>query len=157
MKNILALALLGLTLVSCTQKPKDIETISTNTIAPGSSEDFSQNVSNIVYFGFDRYDLTSDAKDVLAQVSSWLKMYTDKKANIEGHTDKRGTQDYNLALGSRRAESVKTFLVENGIDSSRLSTVSFGKESLLSDGDTAQDHALNRRAHITVLSDGDTK
>lgn len=151
LKNVASLVIVGALLVACsTQQPGDVETSTSNVVVPGSAEDFAQNVSNVIYFGFDRYDLTPEAKNVAAQIASWMKMYTDKNLVIEGHTDKRGTQDYNLALGSRRAEAVKACLVDNGVEASRLSTVSFGKEALVAQGDTEEDHALNRRSHIVV-------
>ncbi|MDR1907364.1 MAG: OmpA family protein, partial [Holosporales bacterium] len=109
MKNLLIAALAGLALVSCTQKQEDIET-TLSSIVPGSAEDFAQNVSNTVYFGFNKYNLTPEAEEVLRQVVAWLKMYNDKGVIIEGHTDKRGTKEYNIGLGGRRAESVKKFL-----------------------------------------------
>lgn len=151
LKNVAALVVVGVALAACCSKQAEVEeSAPVNTIIPGSAEDFEKNVSNVIYYGFDRYDLTPEAKNVSAQIASWMKMYTDKNLVIEGHTDKRGTQDYNLALGSRRAESVKADLVANGVDASRLSTVSFGKEALVAQGDTEEDHALNRRAHIIV-------
>ncbi|GHS92941.1 peptidoglycan-associated lipoprotein [Alphaproteobacteria bacterium] len=140
---------MGVAFVACTSK-KDIETTTTATIVPGSAEDFAQNVSNTVYFGFDRYNLTPEAEDVLKAVAAWFQTYPNKQFVIEGHTDKRGTQDYNLGLGSRRAESVKTFLTKSGLDKSRMSTISYGKECLVSQGDEERDHAENRRAHIVV-------
>ncbi|MDR3285063.1 MAG: OmpA family protein [Holosporales bacterium] len=149
-KNLVAVVGIGLFLVSCSHRNKDVDSVSSST-GPGTAADFDQNVKNTVYFGFDRYDLIPEARDSLLQVTSWLKMYTSRNITVEGHCDKRGTTDYNLALGSRRAESAKSFLVENGVEASRVTTISYGKESLISQGDTGQDHALNRRAHIIVI------
>jgi peptidoglycan-associated lipoprotein len=149
LKNFVALASIGLFLVSCANQEKDVESVSV-VVAPGSVEDFNQNISNTAYFGFDRYNLTDDAKGSLGKVADWLKMYTARNVCVEGHTDKRGTEDYNLALGSRRAESAKAYLISQGIDKGRVSTISYGKESLVSNGETEQDHALNRRAHVVI-------
>jgi peptidoglycan-associated lipoprotein len=148
MKRLLSCALLGVALVSCTNTNKNLDVAK---VVPGSAEDFAQNVSDLVYFGFDRFDLTAEAKAVLDAASAWLSMYSSRNATIEGHTDKRGTAEYNIGLGSRRAESVKKYLIEKGIDQSRLSTISFGKEALVSPGDTEEEHAKNRRAHIIVV------
>jgi peptidoglycan-associated lipoprotein len=147
--NFAALAGIGLFLVSCANQEKEVESVST-VVAPGSAEDFSQNVTNTVYFGFDRYNLTDEAKAGLKRAAEWLNTYTAKNVCVEGHTDKRGTEDYNLSLGSRRANSAKDYLIEQGIDKGRISTISYGKESLVSTGETEQDHALNRRAHLIV-------
>ena len=148
-KNLLALAGMSVLLVSCCTNQKGCDTSAVAT--PGSAEDFNKNVANTVYFGFDKYNLTPEAKDTLGQVSSWLKMYTQRNITVEGHTDRRGTVEYNLALGNRRAESVKSFLVESGVDSSRVSTISYGKESPVSEGKNEQDHAMDRRAQAIVV------
>lgn len=149
--KILALSLMGVFLVSCSSDKKNLETVSSSSVVAGSAEDFAQNIAHIVYFGFDKYNLTDEAKEVLTQAIAWLKMYEGKNITIEGHADKRGTSDYNLALGSRRAEALKAYLVAQGISGARISTISYGKESLVAVGETEQDHALNRRAQIAVV------
>jgi peptidoglycan-associated lipoprotein len=150
MKGLLAAVVASLALVSCTQKhSEDIETPAPS-IVPGSPEEFAQSVANTIYFGFDKYNLTPEAEQVLGQVANWLNMYNARNVIVEGHTDKRGTKEYNIGLGSRRAESVKKFLADHGIDGSRISTISYGKEMLVSDGDLEEAHALNRRAHLVI-------
>jgi peptidoglycan-associated lipoprotein len=150
MKSLLAAVLAGFALVSCTQKQaEDIEAPS-SAVVPGSAEEFAQNIANTVYFGFDKYNLTPDAERVLDQVVAWLNMYTNRNVIVEGHTDKRGTKEYNIGLGSRRAESVKNFLKERGIDGQRISTISYGKEMLVTDSETEEGHALNRRSHLAI-------
>ncbi|MDR1598175.1 MAG: OmpA family protein [Holosporales bacterium] len=148
-RSLLVTAMIGLTLVSCTQKREDIETVAPS-IIPGSAEDFARNISNTVYFGFDKYNLTPDAENVLRQVVAWLRMYNDKNVIVEGHTDKRGTKEYNVGLGSRRAESVKKFMTEQGVEPNRVATISYGKEALITDSDTEEGHALNRRSHVVI-------
>lgn len=148
-RKIAGFAIAGLLLAACSQQPKDVESVAPS-VVPGSAEDFEANVANTVYFGFDRQDLTSEAAEILSRVKDWLATYTSRNLVVEGHADKRGTKEYNLALGSRRAESVKKFLVSNGIDESRLKTVSFGKEALADLGDDEMAHARNRRAHLVV-------
>jgi peptidoglycan-associated lipoprotein len=144
----LAAALMGLAFVACSSKTKDIDTVSV--IAPGTVEDFAQNVSNTVYFGFDKYELTPASEEVLKAVAAWFNTYPSKSMTIEGHADKRGTQDYNLALGNRRANSVKSFLVKSGVDDSRISTISYGKERLIALGEDEESHAQNRRSHVII-------
>jgi peptidoglycan-associated lipoprotein len=150
MKGLLTAVLVGFALVSCTQKhSEDIETPAPS-IVPGSPEEFAQSVANTIYFGFDRYNLTPEAEQVLGQVVNWLNMYNSRNVIVEGHTDKRGTKEYNIGLGSRRAESVKKFLADRGVDSNRISTISYGKEMPVTESETEEGHALNRRAHLGI-------
>lgn len=97
---------------------------------PGSQADFlaSVNGRDTIHFALDKYDIDSISADILRVQAGWLLKYPAKKATIEGHADERGTRDYNLALGERRANSAKAFLVSLGVDASRLTTVSYGKE-----------------------------
>ena len=95
---------------------------------PGSAEDFAQNVGNTVYFDLDSYSLSSDAQAQLQRQAAWLQQYPQNTLTVEGHCDERGTREYNLALGERRANSVANYLVALGVDKARLSTISYGKE-----------------------------
>lgn len=149
-KNLVTLGCLGILLSACTGARQNVTTDVSTAVAPGSAADFNQNVTNTVYFGFDKYNLTQEATDVLDQVAMWLRQYSDKNVVIEGRTDKRGSQDYNLALGNRRADSAKKFLTDHGIDQNRISTISYGKKSLIAEGDSEQDHAINRQARIVI-------
>ena len=101
-----------------------------NLPAPGSEDDFAYQSGGEprVFFGYDQYDLSPEARDVLRRQANWLSIYTDSTATIEGHADERGTREYNLALGARRADSVKSFLVSLGVNPNRLRTISYGKE-----------------------------
>lgn len=105
----------------------------------------------IVYFDFDRYDLKPDAKNTLANVIPLLKNFPDKKVIVEGHCDERGTVEYNLALGERRAYSVKQYLVQAGIPESRIETISYGEERPVDPGHNEEAWAKNRRAAILTL------
>lgn len=96
--------------------------------AAGSVEEFTQSVGDRVFFGFDRYDLTAEAQAQLQKQATWLKTYPQYRFVIEGHCDERGTREYNLALGERRATAVKNYLVALGIDPARMQTISYGKE-----------------------------
>ena len=117
---------------------------------PGSAADFQKNVKDTVHFGFDRHDLTPEAKTALEQQAEWLKKWASQNVLIEGHCDQRGTVEYNLALGERRAHAIKHFLMANGIDASRLETVSYGKERPIDAGHTEEAHAKNRRG-VSVI------
>lgn len=107
---------------------------------------------NTVHFEYDHSTLTSEAKKKLATNAQWIKNNTKVSIQIEGHCDSRGSLEYNLALGERRAKAVKNYLVSIGVDSKRLSIISYGKQKLLALGDTEEDHATNRRANFVPLS-----
>lgn len=121
---------------------------------PGSQADFlaSVNGRDTIHFALDKYDIDQISADILRVQAGWLLKYPAKKATIEGHADERGTRDYNLALGERRANSAKAFLVSLGVDASRLTTVSYGKERPVDPASTEEAWAKNRRA-VTVTID----
>ena len=114
-------------------------------IAPGTEEDFVVNVGDRVYFGFDRFDLTDEAREVLRGQAQWLRQHGAIAVTIAGHADERGTREYNLALGERRAISVRNFLIALGVEPDRLRTVSYGKERPVDPGSTEEAWAKNRR------------
>ena len=103
-----------------------------------------------VYFEFDKSILTPAAQDNLMQKAEWLRENPDAMATIEGHCDDRGTNEYNLALGDRRAESARAFLVDLGIDASRLTTISYGEERPVDPRQNEEAWAKNRRGHFVV-------
>ncbi len=103
-----------------------------------------------IYFDFDQSVLTREAQGVLARKAAWLRRNPDARVTIEGHCDERGTADYNIALGERRARSAMDFLVDLGIKASRLSTVSYGEEKPLDPGHNENAWKLNRRAHFVI-------
>jgi len=117
---------------------------------PGSQQDFVQNVGDRVFFGTDRYDLTQEAQAELQKQATWLKTYPQYRFVIEGHCDERGTREYNLALGERRATAVKNYLVALGIDAGRMQTISYGKERPAVLGDDESAWAQNRRGVIVL-------
>ncbi len=114
-------------------------------IPPGSQEDFVVNVGDRVHFGFDRFDLTNEARSVLDAQAEWLKRHGAIAVTIAGHADERGTREYNLALGERRAISVRNYLIALGIDPGRIRTVSYGKERPVDPGSTEEAWGKNRR------------
>lgn len=114
---------------------------------PGTAQDFIQNVPNQVFFDFNKSHLTSEAQNDLAKQAEWLGKYPQVGAVIEGHADKRGTREYNLGLGERRAVAAKKFLESKGVAAGRLKTVSYGKDVLpAGQGDDEVTHQKNRTA-----------
>ena len=118
---------------------------------PGSHRDFSVNVGDIVYFTTDSTDLTPEASTILQKQSQWLQQYPQYTITIEGHADERGTREYNIALGARRATTVRNFLAQNGINGSRIRTISYGKERPVAVCNDISCWSQNRRAQ-TVLN-----
>ena len=122
-------------------------------VTPGSSEDFKRSVtSDTVNFGLDMYDIDATARGILDSQVVWLQRYPNVRVTIEGHADERGTREYNLALGDRRANSAKNYLVARGVSPSRLTTISYGKERPLALGSDEESYAQNRRAVTVVLN-----
>jgi peptidoglycan-associated lipoprotein len=102
--------------------------ITQGAVTPGSPEDFMQNVGDRVFFETDRYDLSGEAQSQLQKQAAWLAQYPAKTVTVEGHCDERGTREYNLALGERRANAVANYLTALGVDAGRISVISYGKE-----------------------------
>jgi peptidoglycan-associated lipoprotein len=117
---------------------------------PGSLEDFNQNVGNTVYFDLDRYELKAEAQSQLQRQAAWLQQYPAATMTIEGHCDERGTREYNLALGERRASSVANYLVALGIDKARVSVISYGKERPLCTESDESCWSQNRRGVTSI-------
>ena len=119
-------------------------------IVPGSQEDLIVNVGDRVFFGYDSSELDSDAQELLQDQVAWLKQYSDVSVTIEGHCDERGTREYNLALGEKRAQSVKNYLISLGVSESRVSTISYGKERPAVIGSNDGAWSQNRRSVTKV-------
>jgi peptidoglycan-associated lipoprotein len=118
---------------------------------PGSQRDFAQNVGDIVYFSTDATDLTPEAQQTLTSQARWLQQYAQYSITIEGHADERGTREYNIALGAKRAQNVRDFLARNGVGAQRIRTISFGKERPVAVCNDISCWSQNRRAQ-TVLN-----
>lgn len=128
----------------------DSSMYNSGTVRPGSQEDLEQNVGDRVFFGYDSSVLTAEGQSTLERQAAWMKQHGSVRVTLEGHADERGTREYNIALGERRANAAKNYLVSLGIDSSRLSVVSYGKERPAVLGSTEDAYAQNRRA-VTVV------
>ena len=124
----------------------------TQNALPGSERDFTLNIGDRIYFDYDMYTIRADASPILDAQAGWLKRYPAVQVRIEGNADERGTAEYNLALGARRANAVREYLVSHGVEAGRITTVSFGKEKPIDPGagEVAESH--NRNAHTAILS-----
>lgn len=151
MKKVLSSAALALLLIGC-ECTDTCQNVDANAAAtPGTPGHFKQTVRDRVFFNYDSSDVSSDAAKTLEAQAGWLKVYSSTTATIEGKCDARGTREYNLALGARRAGSVEKELAKLGIHKSRLKTISYGKEKLEVVGETEEAHAENR-VGITAIN-----
>lgn len=119
---------------------------------PGSAEDFRVSVGDRVFYGYDRFDLTPEARSVLERQAAWLRQYPNVRVLVAGNCDERGTREYNLALGARRAAAARDYLVSLGVDGARIETVSYGKERPLDARSNEEAWSVNRNAHTQIVS-----
>lgn len=152
MRTIKAIAAVAamIFMAACSNNSQQAAVPAGTTVTPGSVADFKQNVGDRVFFDTDIYTVRGDGRSTLDKQATWLKQYTNYQVTIEGHCDERGTREYNFALGERRANSVKQYLVAQGIPASRIQTISYGKERPLVPGSDEAAWAQNRVA-ITAL------
>ena len=135
--------------VSSSSSSESESSTSGESIVPGSQEDLIVNVGDRVFFNYDSAELDEDAKELLQDQVAWIKQY-NASVVIEGHCDERGTREYNLALGEKRAQAVKNYLTQMGISSSQVSTISYGKERPAVIGSNEGAWSQNRRSVTTV-------
>ena len=119
---------------------------------PGSTQDFVINAGDRVYFDYNEYAIRGDAGPVLDKQADWLRRYPQVKVRIEGNADERGTREYNFALGGRRANAVRDYLVGRGVAAGRIETVSYGKERPIDPGTGEDAYAHNRNGHTALTS-----
>ena len=124
----------------------------TSTIIPGSAEDLRVNVGDTVHFDYNKYAILEGDKATLQRQATWLAKYPSVKVTVEGNCDERGTREYNLALGARRANAVKEYLVSLGVSAARVETISYGKERPICSESTESCWAQNRRSVTTVAA-----
>ena len=117
----------------------------------GSKADFAVKATDRVYFDYDKYNLDADDQRALASQVAWLKQFPSTRVEVQGHADERGTRDYNIALGERRAQSVKSYLIAQGIADSRIQTISFGKDKPLDMGHDESAWSRNRNSYTNVI------
>jgi peptidoglycan-associated lipoprotein len=137
-------------MAACSNTEQQTAAAASTTVTPGSVADFRQNVGDRVFFDTDMSTLREDARQTLNRQAEWLKKYTNYPVTIAGHCDERGTREYNLALGERRANAAKQYLVAQGIPASRIKTISYGKERPDPVGSDEAAWARNRNA-VTEL------
>jgi peptidoglycan-associated lipoprotein len=124
----------------------------TSSILPGSAQDFRVNVGDTVHFALNQYQVQDSDKALLQRQAAWLSKYPNVRVQIEGHCDERGTREYNLALGARRANAVKEYLVAQGVANGRVETISYGKERPLCTDSNEACWAQNRRGVTTITA-----
>jgi len=150
--RLVAIAILAVAATACSDTPKpESELGNRGPATPGSARDFAINVGDIVYFSSDSVDLSPEAQQTLANQARWLQQYSQYTITIEGHADERGTREYNIALGARRAQAVRNFLAQRAVNAQRIRTVSYGKERPVAVCNDISCWSQNRRAQ-TVLN-----
>lgn len=163
--KVVSVAAAALLLAACSTTPRDsadadaasrggaldgTSQTSYGTAAPGTQEELRQTIGDRIFFDFDSYSVRPDQRRIVEQVAQWMNQHQNVQLTIEGHADERGTREYNLALGDRRANSVRSMLVSLGVPSSRLSTISYGKERPEVLGSNEYAWEQNRRAVFVV-------
>ncbi len=151
--KIAGVVALAVVMAACSRQaqPKQYGLGGEGQATPGTERDFAVNVGDVVRFEVDSASLTGEAQGILANQASWLSQYPQYRVTIEGHADERGTREYNLALGAKRAMAVRSYLASHGISAGRIKTVSFGKERPVAVCDDISCWSQNRRAQ-TVLN-----
>lgn len=138
--------------VAVVEQPQAVDYGAYTSVTPGSVDDFLATAGDRVFFAYNEYSLSTKAREVLRAQANWMNSYPGAIAVIGGHADERGTREYNLALGAQRAESVKDFLVSQGVDPLRVTTVSYGKERPIAGGSDEAAWSLNRNGHTAIVS-----
>ena len=136
--------------IDSTSVETEVASVDSSAPIPGSQEDLVQNVGDRVFFTLDSAVLSPQSRGVLERQAEWLKLFPDISVTIEGHCDERGTREYNLALGERRAAAVRNYLIALGVDGRRLETISYGKERPYALGHDEESWGLNRRSVSVV-------
>jgi peptidoglycan-associated lipoprotein len=153
--KMLAVLLLGLAVAGCARGDKyDVNASGGANAKPGSVQDFAVNVGDRVFFETDSTELTARAKSTLDLQAQWLARYPNYNFTIEGHADERGTREYNIALGARRAAAARAYLIARGVSDGRMSTISYGKERPVAVCNDISCWSQNRRAVTTLKGAG---
>lgn len=156
LRSIVALAAVLLLAAACSSTPEPEMSAAESGAAvpagpaPGSAEDFAGSVQDRVFFALDRHNLDEGDKQILRRQADWLSRYPTVMITVEGHCDERGTREYNMALGAKRADAVKDFLVGQGIDANRIKIVSYGKERPVDPRSAEAAWRINRRG-VTLI------
>lgn len=145
-----AVIMAGIAIAGCAKNPIEQTGAMASAATPGSQQDFVVNVGDRVFFDTDSSDLSVQARATLDKQAEWLNHYDRYAFTIEGHADERGTREYNIALGARRAQTVRDYLISRGVSGQRMRTISYGKERPVAVCDDISCWSQNRRA-VTVL------
>lgn len=148
--GLAATLIAALAVSACANKPADDSMASAGAATPGSQQDFVVNVGDRVFFESDSSELTPQSRATLEKQAQWLGLYRTYAFTVEGHADERGTREYNIALGARRAQAVRDYLAARGVEANRMRTVSFGKERPVAVCNDISCWSQNRRS-MTVL------
>jgi peptidoglycan-associated lipoprotein len=154
--KIAAICFCFLALAACSKKnTPDLESNSGGgeSASPGTERDFAINVGDRIYFIVDQSDLTPEAQETLRKQAAWLRQYPNVTIQVEGHADERGTREYNISLSARRATATREFLIAQGVEGNRISSIAYGKERPVALCDAEQCYSQNRRA-VTVITGG---
>jgi peptidoglycan-associated lipoprotein len=156
--KIAALCCCFLALAACSKKnTPDLEAGAgqggAGSARPGSEQDFATNVGDRIYFVVDQSNLTPEGQATLSKQAQWLQQYKNVTVQVEGHSDERGTREYNIALSARRATAAREFLIQQGINAKRISSIAYGKERPAALCDAEECYQQNRRA-VTVITGG---
>jgi peptidoglycan-associated lipoprotein len=146
-----AVLIAALAIGACAKNPADPSSAMANAATPGSQQDFVVNVGDRVFFETDSSELTPRSIATLEKQAQWLRAYPQYAFTIEGHADERGTREYNIALGARRAQTVRDYLTSRGVQGRRMRTISYGKERPVAVCNDISCWSQNRRA-VTVLN-----
>ncbi|MBN8608448.1 MAG: peptidoglycan-associated lipoprotein Pal [Caulobacterales bacterium] len=162
MRKFLIVTAAVASLAACASRPEPTTTTPTGPTTPpveaprgpvpGSVEDFRVSVGDRVFFGYDRFDLSAEARSVLERQAAWLRQYPNVRVLVAGNCDERGTREYNLALGARRAAAVRDYLASLGVAQNRMETVSYGKERPLDARANEEAWSVNRNGHTQIVS-----
>jgi peptidoglycan-associated lipoprotein len=143
-----------LALAACSKKNQpNLEGDNAGSAVPGSEKDFAINVGDRIYFIVDTSTLTPEAQETLRRQAAWLRRYPNVTVQVEGHSDERGTREYNISLSARRATATREFLIAQGVQGNRISSIAYGKERPVALCDAEQCYSQNRRA-VTVITGG---
>jgi len=148
-----AVILASIAIAGCAKQAAEQTGAMAAAATPGSAQDFVVNVGDRVFFDTDSTELTGQARATLDHQAEWLNHYGNYAFTIEGHADERGTREYNIALGARRAQTVRDYLISRGVSAQRMHTISYGKERPVAVCDNESCWNQNRRA-VTVLGGG---
>jgi len=155
--GVLAATAVVLAISGCASNPRPDDLAKHGPVVPGSAREFITKAGDLVYFSTDSVELSPESQQTLAKQARWLRQYSHHPITIEGHADERGTREYNIALGEKRAHAVRSFLVQQGVTATRIRTVSYGKERPVAVCNEISCWSQNRRAQTALNGRADVR